>query len=232
MSEILITGSSGVIGTVLCEGLQHHIRDFDLPEYDARAYDQLRERMSGCRAVVHLAWNNSEDHYRSARTDPDNYQMAQNIFQAALETGVHRVIVASSIHADMPSTYPKIPRSPYSLPEPDSPYGAAKVAIEALGRYYTQHKALGVIAVRFGWVSPNEADRPDQTKPYPLGEGWLSHGDCVDLVNSCPELPNIPNNYHILWGLSRRETSEVHDLNSQIWAPNDIYSAPLTHKKD
>ena len=225
MSEILITGSNGIIGSVL-KSTNYEIRPFDLPEYDCRNYHQLKDQMKGCLAVVHLAWNTQDDNFRSGHTDPDNYAMAQNVYEAAYATGVKRVIMASSIHADMPipqQTQPPKLRSAYELPNPDSPYGASKVAIETLGRYFAISKALEVVCVRFGWVSQDAHERPSTTKPYPIGEGWISHRDCQDLVTAAIEAPIIPDNYQIIWGLSQRDKGGWHNLTNPIWQPKDRY---------
>lgn len=226
--EVLITGSSGIIGSVLRQGLPYTYRQFDRPEHDARNYEQVIAGLLGCAAVVHLAWNTTDDHFRSDYTDPANYAMAQNVYHAAIHAGVPRVIIASSIHADMPrSPIAENSRSPYQLPEPDSPYGATKAGIEALGRYFAQEFEQEVICIRFGWVSNNPNDHPSPTKPYPPTEGWLSHADCIDLVTHCIAATELPSNYQILWGLSRRETGGIHDLNNEFWQPQATYNAPV-----
>lgn len=55
--NVLVTGSNGVIGTVLRDNLAHDIdiTSFDLPDFDARDYRQLLEEAKGQDAIVHLA---------------------------------------------------------------------------------------------------------------------------------------------------------------------------------
>jgi hypothetical protein len=155
--------------------------------------------------------------------DPGNHEMTQNVLRAAAELGVKRVVLASSIHADMPVREPGGLRSPYRLPEPDSPYGASKVAGEALGRYYAAHRRLEVICVRFGWVSPNPTERPSPHRPWAAGEAWLSHRDCVSLIAACLGVPSLPGRYAIVHGVSDRRGG-VHDLaNPLSWQPHDRY---------
>ena len=222
MADILMTGADGVIGTILRHPLDMAIKPF---KGDARKYDSVLQQAEGCRAIVHLAWNTESDNHQSDYADPENLAMAQNVLGAAAARKIKRVIFASSIHADMPVHEPGGLRSPYRTPEPDSPYGANKVAVEALSRVYARRKGLEVVCIRFGWVSPNINDKPDPTGPYPLGEGWLSHRDCITLVARCINAPQVPDNYAIVYGVSWR-AGGVHDLGNPFdWVPSDKYTA-------
>jgi nucleoside-diphosphate-sugar epimerase len=211
--NILITGSSGVIGTVLRENLKHDITHFDLPDFDARDYDLLLERVRGHDAIVHLAWDTKTDNWRSEPLK------TFNIYKAALEAGVQRVVMASSVHADkfIGRTDGSLLK-PYDLPTPDSPYGAGKVMMEALGRYYADAKGLGVVCVRFGGVNPR--DIPPEA-PQSEHQVWLSHNDCTRLVAACLEASSIPNNFEIVYGVSDN-SDRIHDISNSLgWVPQD-----------
>src|SRR3972149_7079576 len=131
--EIVIPGSDEVIGTVLKKGLaiKYDITPFDLPSRDARDFNDLLKVLPEHFAVIHLAWDTKTDNMSSERLNSDNMLMYENVYRAAVQTGVKRVIVASSVHADsfyLPRTSQLL--SPYNLPNPDSPYGAHKVFME------------------------------------------------------------------------------------------------------
>lgn len=229
MQTVLLTGAKGTIGTALRNGLEekYQIRQFDMSEHDACNYDQVALQMLGCAAVIHLAWDTTTEHFRSNHTNPHNLQMANNVYRAAAEVGTKRLIMASSIHADMPLATGKLRPPDHPYPQPDSPYGQSKLAVEQLGRKFAVQNSLQVICVRFGWVSPREDQRPPTNEPYPANEGWLSHGDCVRLVDTYLSAPTIPDNFQIIWGLSRRQQGGIHDLSNQLWTPQDSYDAPL-----
>jgi nucleoside-diphosphate-sugar epimerase len=217
--DILVTGSKGVIGTVLRNGLEARITPFDLPEHDVTDYASLVERVRGHRVVVHLAWNTRDDNFLSDHHDIYNTVQVCNVYQAASEAGVPRVVVASSIHADRFADRP--PGSlldPYALPHPDSPYGAAKCFMEALGRYYADVKGLEVICLRFGAVIV-----PDSPSTMPPSEQrvWLSHRDCAALVQQCIDVDQVPNRYAIIYGVSKNH-DRIHDDRNPIgWTPLD-----------
>ena len=155
MRTVAVTGMKGVIGTVIAGGLPGwEIRGVDLPECDVRDYDQVLAALRGAHAVVHLAWNTTEN-FLSGALEPDNHLMTHNVYAAARAAGVGRVVAASSVHADRYWPQRGGLRRIDDLPIPDSPYGASKVFVEALGRYAAQ---LGteVVCIRFGGV--NSAD--------------------------------------------------------------------------
>ncbi len=219
MAKILITGSSGTIGTVLRSGLEHQITEFDLPTNSVLELSQLQAILPGHDTVIHLAWSFKHDNWLTERFDSDNLQGAFNVLEASQQSGVKRVIIASSVHADDFVNHGQDGLlNPYSLPVPDSPYGAAKCMVEALGRYYSSAKNLEVICIRLGGV--NKENTPPN-HPKSERQVWLSHNDCVSLVNSCVEASSVPDKYAICYGISNNR-GLVHDLiNPFNWKPGD-----------
>lgn len=219
MKALVVTGSSGVIGTVLGEGLAHNITPFDLPSCDARDYGQLKERVQGHDAIVHLAWETKTDNCSSGRLNPDNVLQTYNVYEVARELGIGRVIMASSVHADkFTGCDAGILLNPYDVPVPDSPYGASKVMVEALGRYYSDALDLDVFCIRFGGV--NRANQPPQS-PASERAVWLSHRDCTRLVGACLEAEVTPGRFEIIYGVSDN-ASRIHDVSNSVgWVPLD-----------
>lgn len=219
MARVLITGSGGVLGTILREGLPHDTTDYDLPNHDVKDFTQLREIAKGHKAIVHLAWNTKEDNWLTENLDPENLQANFNVFEAAILASVPRVIVASTVHADKFAGR-KVDGllQPYALPVPDSPYGANKCGMEALGRYYADAKGLEVICIRFGAINP------DDTPPEQLSSErrvWLSHRDCLSLIVACLESPAVPGNYAIVYAVSNNK-DRLHDTTNPFgWTPLD-----------
>ena len=215
--KVLITGSAGTIGTVLTAGLQHEITPFDLPAHDARSLEHLARACDGHDAVVHLAWDAAVENYTSGDINPDNALMAFNAYRAAELSGVRRVVMASSVHADDATRAHGGPMSPAAVPTPDSPYGATKVFVEALGRYYAG-RALEVACVRFGGVQLEHATRHDFAPGQHVHSSWLSHHDCVALVDACLTA-EIPANFTVVYGVSESD-EQVHDTSYPLgWAP-------------
>ncbi len=123
----------------------------------------------------------------------------------------------SSIHADDYTSWKgPILMNSYSLPTPDSPYGAVKVYMESLGRFYA-NKGVEVVCIRLGGVNADDKkhleDEPGYEKVY------LSHRDLTDLIIRCIEIDKIPGNYSLLYGISNN-TNRYHDFSNSLgWAP-------------
>lgn len=224
--RIAITGSKGVIGTILKRGLEgkYAITSLDLPSVDVRDYKRLKEIFPGHTAVIHLAWDTQTDNFRSEHFNPDNAVMFDNVYSAAIEAGVERVIMASSVHADR-FYKEKALMKPETVPFPDSPYGAHKVFMEALGKWYAQEKSLEVVCIRFGGVNPE--NRPLRiTDPKSIAQKleravWFSHRDCVSLVQKCLETRSIPGKFVVIYGISNN-TGRLHDISNPLgWVPKD-----------
>lgn len=221
MGKVLVTGSKGVLGSVVKAGLAHDVTDFDLPEQNVESYEQLYNHAKGHDTVIHLAWNFKNDGWLAENLNPDNTLMSFNVFQASVDAGVKRVIVASSVHADKFAGRDVSKEGllkPFDLPLPDSPYGAGKCMLEALGRYYADAKGLEVVCIRFGGV--NNVDTPPEL-PYSERQVWISHRDCINLISKCIEAETIPYNYTIVYGVSNNKDL-MHDLSNPFgWEPID-----------
>jgi nucleoside-diphosphate-sugar epimerase len=217
--EILITGANGTIGSILTNGLKgdYHLIPAGLPEVDVRNYKIIKKLSKGKDVIIHLAWNTKTENFMSKQIDTDNSLMFENVYRSALENKIKRVIVASSIHADNFQNYKgKIKLKTDKLPEPQNPYGAHKVFMEALGNYYSR-KGIEVVCVRFGAV---EYEKP--TKKDSEGSSvWLSNPDCIRLIKTIINAKKIPNNYFIMNGVSNNKT-RIHDYSNPLgWKPKD-----------
>lgn len=57
--------------------------------------------------------------------------------------------------------------------------------------------------------------------PYSERQVWFSQRDCAALVQKCVEAPAIPDNYAVLYGMSRNPNI-LHDLSNPFgWEPVD-----------
>ncbi len=138
--RIVITGSRGSLGKIL----QNELRGvFDLTCIDkkpdseetiildiANDYEKFKDILKSNDIIVHLAWDTLED-FPSENIVQQNKIMAENVYRAAVEKNISRVIIASSVHAN---DYSKIPTGAYLSPKsecwPDTTYGATKIYIE------------------------------------------------------------------------------------------------------
>jgi uronate dehydrogenase len=143
-------------------------------------------------AVIHLAGlidgNRWEDYSRV------NITGTYNVLEAARRAGVGRVLYASSNHAVGFTERREGATAPdYLFPRPDSYYGVAKVASEALASLYHDRHGLDVICARIGSCRPT----PDDARCL---WSWLSYPDFVALVRAALATP-APG-FRIVWGVS------------------------------
>lgn len=218
ISRVAITGSKGIIGTVLRNGLKNYdIVPLDLPDGDITDYDLLLSRLQGVHAVIHLARTRTEENHANDMYSPTNSLMTFNVYRAALKAGAKRVIMASSVHADSYYDW-KGPEKliPDRIPIPDSPYGANKVLVEAFGRYYAT-RGLEVICVRFGGVNPKN-QKPEKNQERD-DSTWLTHEDCVAAIDTCLKVETVPNNFVVFYAVSNNDDRIHNTVNPLGWSP-------------
>lgn len=223
MQTVLIIGAKGVIGSILTKGLsqKYTVIPFDLPDHDATDYTSLRNKMSGVDVVVHVAHSVNKalrENWRSGLIDPDNVRMEMNVFQAVIESGVKRLIMASSVHADDFNTYkgPGLLAVPGSR-KPASPYGAHKLILEEMGRFYVQLNDFEFIATRFGGVTSDNSVRTVLKEP----QVWLSHDDLLSSIEACVTAKSVPERHAVFYVVSDND-SRIHDIKNPFgWTPKD-----------
>lgn len=229
--RVLVTGANGVIGGIVRRHLGREYlltcvdrtsTDPSVHVGDLRDLDSIRPVVAGMDAVVHLAAVSTVD----APWDEvlaSNVIGTYNVFEAAREAGVRRVVFASSNHVvgmheaeSAPGVYDLADarRWDASAPvRPDSLYGVSKVFGEALGRLYADRHAMDVICLRIGSVRADDdpvratAGRPFEAFPELTAEQarqrlratWLSHRDCAQLVRRALE---APVHWAVVYGVS------------------------------
>jgi nucleoside-diphosphate-sugar epimerase len=222
MSTVLITGSNGIVGSVLRAGLKdkHQIRGVDLPE-DISRYDSLRRQVVGVDSVIHLARSSppADSPVRQRmRIHPQDVQMDINVFTAVVEAGVGRLVMASSVHAD--SHRDPTPAGPLTIPGsyyPATPYGVYKLIGEEVGKVLSRRFCFEYVGVRFGGVT-----RDDSVK---TGSGqtatWLSHGDLLAAIDACLASEPVPGRSTVFYAVSNN-ADRIHDTANPFgWKPKD-----------
>ncbi|MET7527113.1 NAD-dependent epimerase/dehydratase family protein [Streptomyces sp. NPDC005248] len=183
---VLLTGAAGGLGTLmrgLLPAYGYELRLFDATpiegEPDAITADlgdkeALREAVRGVDAIIHLAGISLEASFDKILRA--NIEGTYNLYEAAHEEGVRRIVFASSNHAIgyTPRPLPGDPLIPIDTPRrPDTFYGLSKSFGEDLAQLYWDKHAMETVSVRIGscfmeptsvrmlsvWMSPGDGAR-------------------------------------------------------------------------
>jgi uronate dehydrogenase len=115
-----------------------------------------------------------------------------NMFEAARQAGVKRVVFASSNHAV--GFYPRKRKIGTDVTvRPDSRYGVSKAFGEALGAMYSDKHGMDVTCLRIGNVGP----RPLDVRRLSI---WIAPEDLVQLIGIGLDHPDI--RFEIMYGAS------------------------------
>jgi len=201
---ILITGAAGRIGTVLRGAWKGRfplrlldrvpIEGEDSIVADLADFPSAVKAVEGVHTVLHLAAD-----IRGSNPWPDivhdNIVASYNVFEAAKDAGVRRIIFASTIQVI--SGYPRDQFVTLDMPTwPTNPYALSKVFGESLSRYYNQVHGLSVICIRIGAFQESWRIGQDENLRWCL----LSARDAVQLFTKVVEVKDVE--FAILFGLS------------------------------
>ena len=203
--RVLVTGAAGSIGRTLVQGLPalgHELRGLDLAgdaldgcslgwiTGDCLDPAVAAEAVAGVDAVVHLAGHPDEDSLPASLES--HVHSTARLLDAMVAHGVGRMVYASSNHA-----VGRTPRSELLTtdvpPRPDTFYGVAKVAAEALLSLYADAHPLSAAALRIGTFEP----RPSSVRALST---WLSPDDAVRLVDAA--LRSTGPGLEVVYGVS------------------------------
>src|SRR5574338_1710023 len=203
MKTILITGAAGDVGAHLRRELatRYKLRLSDKrPLRPARAQKFLRADISkmadarritrGVDAIVHLGGYSVEGPWPAILQA--NIVGCYNVFEAARENGVKRIVFATSNHAV--GFYRRDQVIDHRVyPKPDSRYGVSKARGEALGSLYADKYGMEMFMIRIGNVNPAPIDKRRLSI-------WISPRDIAQLVSIGIDHPDI--RFEIVYGIS------------------------------
>jgi GDP-L-fucose synthase len=150
--RVAVTGGAGFLGraiVAMLSPLGAEVRAPRSAEHDLRDRAAASQALDGADLVVHLAANVGGIGYNSRNPGPllaDNVAMGLNVFEAAREHGVERLVAACSVCA-YPLSPPRIPFVEDDLlsgaPEPsNAPYGHAKRLLASLSAAYREQYGM------------------------------------------------------------------------------------------
>lgn len=169
--KILVTGSSGFLGTPVVQALkqQHTVIEFDLlNRKDILDYSKLTQEMKNCDVVVHLAAipkpmeDKSFDDYLTI-----NCIGTHNVVKAAIEAKVKKFVYASSttyygVEKGIPFKHPikedqqtppmYIKAEQLSCRDCDLAYSESKIIAENILAFYGLTKKIQVVILRFSAI--------------------------------------------------------------------------------
>ena len=190
--KILITGGGGFLGTGIVPPLTEHglslrlmdVHPFDSPHEvfvgDVRNLGAVREAVQGMDALIiaHMAPRDPDSYATPEVAFDINVKGAANLFVAAAEAGVRRVVLMSSV-----ATLDQYggPLGARTLPACDKGvYGLTKVCQEAIAKRCAHEHNMAVAALRVGYLVETEhmQDKYGRT----VGERAALDTDPVDVA--------------------------------------------------
>ena len=161
--RVVVTGGAGSLGkptTAMLRNLGAEVIVIRSAEYDLREKEATRRALDGADVVLHLAANVGGIGFNRRNPAPlahDNLAMSLNVFEAARELEIGKLVAAGSVCA-----YPKFTPVPFSddeiwngyPEESNAPYGLAKkmnfVLSDAYRRQYGLDSCVPVMANLYG----------------------------------------------------------------------------------
>jgi len=212
MKKLVLTGAAGNLGsrlraplaamcdellsTDIAESVGDLAENETYVQADVADMAAVKPLLEGADMVIHFGAIVDEKPFEELLGP--NFVGAYNIWEAAHQHGVRRVVYASSIHAV--GMYPKNEAIGVDVPHrPDTFYGLAKCFAEDLGRMYWEKRGLEAVCLRILSCAP-------VTNPRAVGS-WLSYDDMIQLVEKSITTPIT--GFSIVYGVSDNDRAPV-----------------------
>lgn len=226
LKKLVLTGAAGRLGSYLREPLARLADEFVSTDIvddigtclanetyikaDLASLDDMMGVLKGADMVVHFGAIGDEAPFDAILES--NIKGAYNVWEAAYQNGLCRVVYASSIHAV--GMHPKTDFIGTDAPHrPDTFYGLAKCFAEDLGSLYWDKRGLESVCMRI--LSAAQVNNPRA-----LGS-WLSYDDLIHLVERAIDTP--VTGHTIVYGVSNNDRAPVdnHLANFLGYRPKD-----------
>ncbi len=226
MKKLVLTGAAGRLGSYLRETMSKMCDELvssDLiddigklypgeryQKADLAQYDEIHALLEGADMVVHFGAIGDEAPFEKILGP--NIVGAYNIWEAAHQHGLRRVVYASSIHAvgmhkrqDFIGT-----DAPH---RPDTYYGLAKCFAEDLASMYWDKRGLESVCMRILSCAQVNNTRA-------LGT-WLSYDDLIQMVERAIDTPTT--RFTVVYGISNNDRAPVDNANASFlgYKPKD-----------
>ncbi len=250
--KLLITGINGTIGKAIEKPLKvsYDVYGLDICkpfsdrvfEANISYFDQVlrvMHRLEPLPYVVHLAADpNASASWRTV-LEP-NIIGTRNVYEAAKEIGVKRVVFASSNHVTgayegfSPHLHLHLQHEPRKIKisdpiRPDGDYGVSKAFGEALAIYYSARWGIESVCLRIGTVR----DDDDPTIDERVMRTWLSKRDLIHLIERSLAA-NVA--FGIYYGVSDNQGAFWDISNAQLelgYSPRDnAYNRKISRKNE
>jgi len=246
LKKIVLTGAAGRLGGYLRKPLAAKcaalistdiarmedplIKGESFVQADLADYAKMSEIIKGADMVVHFGGHPDEKPFEDILHA--NIIGCYNIWQAAHEAGVRRIVYASSIHAV--GLHPKTTAINIHTPHrPDSYYGLAKCFAEDMAKLYWDKKGLEAVCLRI-------LSCANVTNSRALGS-WLSYDDLIHLVERAVDTPTT--GFAVIYGVSNNDRSPVDNSgasflgyrprdNAEQFAEDILANAPAPDPRD
>ena len=224
--RILITGPGGRVGTQIVPLLREHfaLRLFEVEPLALRAvsaagedeiitgdiqdFDALRRACEGVSAVIHLAAISDEADFHS-KLLPVNVAGTYNVFEAARQAGVKKVIYASTGQVIL--NYGRETRVTVDMPpRPSTVYACTKLFGESLARWYSETHDMQMLVIRLCYFRAYD-DALLRTPGHPVQYDWCSPRDLTQLLVKCLR---SDLKFGIFFGISKNAQGGQWDLSN------------------
>jgi uronate dehydrogenase len=211
MKKIVLTGAAGRLGSYLREPLTKlcdELVSSDIVDVgklypresfvkaDLSKLYEMTNLLAGADMAVHFGAIGDEAPFDQILSS--NILGAYNVWEAAHQNKVRRVVYASSIHTV--GMYPKTEFIGTDVPHrPDTFYGLAKCFAEDLGRMYWEKRGLEAVCLRI-------LSCANVGNVRALGS-WLSYDDLIHLVTRAIDTPIA--GFSIIYGVSNNDRVPV-----------------------
>jgi nucleoside-diphosphate-sugar epimerase len=241
--RVLVTGSTGSIGQPLSRHLLtrgHAVRGFapeptpnleDFVVGTLEDRDAVRRAVEGVDTVVHLgAYPDSAD-FMDKLLGP-NVIGLYHVCEAAVEAGVKRLILASSVQVVTGHQFRDRAVTLADGPAPVNHYALTKAWLELSGDMYARVHGLSVISVRIGWY-PRTTEDAQRLAASQFGRNiFFSHDDARRFFARCVEAENpAPGTSVVLQATSRPASAARMDISLARevigYEPQDTFPAGL-----